>query len=144
VNHHNAASFGAGALFSLGLALSGMLKPGKVIAFLDVAGGHWDPSLALVMGGAIAVAMPFFMLAARRPRPLFDGQFHPPTRTRIDAPLRAGAVLFGAGWGLSGYCPGPALLSVFTFAPAALVFVATMLLGMALHDRYPRTAGLTP
>ncbi|MFN7726339.1 MAG: DUF6691 family protein [Rubrivivax sp.] len=125
----------SGLLFGLGLIAGGMTDPLKVKAFLDLFGA-WDPSLALVMGGAIAVGV--FAFAAGKRRSLsFSG--HPiewPTNTTIDARLLLGGVLFGAGWGLGGFCPGPALVALGSgFAPAG-VFVAAMLAGMALHDRF--------
>ncbi len=121
----------AGLIFGLGLCLSGMADPAKVLNFLDVA-GTWDPSLAFVMAGAIVVALPGFRLLHRRQAPLFAERFHWPKRSPIDARLVAGAAVFGMGWGLSGFCPGPAILSVPPAAPGALVFVAAMLVGFAL------------
>lgn len=129
---HNLAAFACGLLFVLGLGISGMTDPQKVLAFLDVT-GKFDPSLMAVMGGAVAVSLIGFRLVLRRTRPAFSARFHLPRQTRIDAPLVVGAVLFGVGWGLSGYCPGPALASVVTLTPSALVFVASMLVGMAVH-----------
>lgn len=125
-----AAAFGAGLLFALGLGLSGMTRPEKVVGFLDVTRA-WDPSLACVMGGAVLVALVGFRLALARGAPRFDQRFHLPTQRAIDARLVAGAAIFGVGWGLSGYCPGPALMSLVTGAPAVLVFVAAMLAGVA-------------
>ena len=120
-----------GAIFGAGLLLSGMTQPAKVIGFLDV-GGHWDASLAFVMMGAIAVHALAYRAIVRRPRPLLDRRFHLPAKARIDARLLGGAALFGVGWGLAGYCPGPALVAAGALATPALVFVATMALGMAL------------
>ena len=111
-----------GLTFGIGLCLSGMTLPSKVIGFLDV-GGAWDPSLAFVMGGAIAVGLVLFRLA--RPR------LAPPS-SRIDRDLVAGSVLFGVGWGLVGYCPGPALVALASLEPKALVFVAAMIAGTCL------------
>ena len=127
-----AASLVAGLLFGLGLALAGMTLPSKVLGFLDVT-GDWDPSLALVMGGAIAVHATLQRLIRRRERPLFDARFHLPTRTDIDRRLVVGAALFGVGWGLVGLCPGPALVTAATGAPWALVFVVAMAAGMLLQ-----------
>jgi uncharacterized protein len=128
----NFAALLAGLVFGLGLAVSRMVDPAKVLAFLDVA-GRWDPSLALVMAGALGVALVGYRLAFKRPMPLFDDGFRLPTKRDIDARLVAGAALFGVGWGLVGFCPGPALASLaYGQLPSAL-FVAAMLLGMALY-----------
>jgi uncharacterized protein len=129
------AAAAAGALFALGLVISGMTDPAKVIGFLDV-GGAWDPALAFVMGAALAVYAPVAWLAKQRRHPVFDTRFHLPQDSRIDRRLLAGAAIFGVGWGLSGYCPGPALVSV-TSGTGALGFVAAMVLGMALARLLP-------
>lgn len=130
----SASAWLAGALFGLGLAVSGMTQPAKVIAFLDV-GGHWDPSLAFVMLGAVGVyAAAYHGLAVKMPRPLWGPRFGIPTLTAIDLPLLAGAAIFGIGWGLGGFCPGPALVAFGADASAALWFVPAMLLGMLLHQ----------
>lgn len=121
-------ALGAGVLFGLGLAVSQMVNPAKVMDFLDVA-GNWDPSLALVMGGAVAVTLIAFRLAGRRGRPAFDARFFTPEKTRIDLPLVAGSAVFGIGWGLAGYCPGPGLASLSVGNVEALVFVAAMVAG---------------
>jgi uncharacterized protein len=126
------AALGCGAVFGLGLAISGMMNPAKVIGFLDVA-GSWDPTLALVMGGALLVAIPAYRMILARRRPVLADGFSLPTRTRLDAPLILGSALFGVGWGLVGFCPGPAVAAVVTGLPAVLGFVAAMLAGMALH-----------
>lgn len=131
----NVLAFAAGAIFAVGLAISGMVLPEKVIGFLD-AFGTWDPSLAFVMIGAIGVHATVRMFIARRGRPLFDDHFHLPTRTRIDGALVLGAATFGVGWGLSGYCPGPALLSLASGAVAPVIFVAAMAVGMVLANRF--------
>ena len=115
-----------GVLFGIGLLISGMTDPGKVTGFLDVTGA-WDPSLAFVMAGAIAVHAPFVWLARQRKAPLLGGVFHWPALHTIDPALIAGAAIFGVGWGISGYCPGPALVSVGTGATSTLVFVGAML-----------------
>jgi len=116
----------AGLLFGVGLILSGMIDPAKVQNFLDIAGA-WDPSLAFVMAGAIGVAAPGFWLVRKRPAPLANAQFHvPPADAPIDRRLLIGAGVFGIGWGLAGFCPGPALASLSLGAPATLVFVAAM------------------
>jgi uncharacterized membrane protein YedE/YeeE len=126
-------AFASGAVFSAGLSLSGMTKPTKVLAFLDVA-GSWDPSLAFVMVGAIAVAALAFRASARRVSPTLDSELRIPSpRARIDAKLLAGAALFGVGWGLSGLCPGPAVVSLASGQVGAFVFVTSMIAGMAIH-----------
>ena len=130
-------AFGVGLLFAVGLAIGGMTDPLKVISFLDVA-GRWDPSLAFVMGGAIAVYAPLFGLTRRREAPLFDEMFHLPTRRDIDPRLVTGAALFGVGWGLGGFCPGPALVSLMSFDVTAPVFVVSMLAGMGAHEMWQR------
>lgn len=121
----------AGALFALGLVVSGMTVPARVTSFLDL-GGSWDPTLAFVMAGAILVHAPIVRLVRVRKSPLFDTRFHWPTQARVDRSLVLGAALFGIGWGLSGYCPGPAIVGAIAGAPATLVFLASMLLGIAI------------
>ncbi len=123
----------SGVLFGLGLILSGMTDPSKVIGFLDLA-GSWDPSLALVMGGAIAVGLVAFQLARQRKRSLLGEPMQLPSGTRIDQRLVIGALLFGVGWGLAGYCPGPALASVATGASEPIIFVLAMFAGMVLVE----------
>jgi uncharacterized membrane protein YedE/YeeE len=122
----------AGVLFGAGLAVSGMMNPAKVLNFLDLA-GSWDPSLALVMGAALAVAAPAFRVAVRREHPLVAPRFEIPKSRRVDAPLLSGAALFGLGWGLVGLCPGPAVAVLTTGMPEALLFFAALMGGMALH-----------
>jgi uncharacterized membrane protein YedE/YeeE len=126
------AALGCGFIFGLGLAISGMMNPAKVIGFLDVA-GNWDPTLAFVMGGALLVAVPAYRLILGRGHPALAGAFSLPAKTRLDAPLVLGSALFGVGWGLVGFCPGPAVAAVVTGLPAVLGFVAAMVAGMALH-----------
>jgi uncharacterized membrane protein YedE/YeeE len=121
----------AGLLFGLGLIVSGMIDPARVLGFLDAA-GDWNPSLACVMGGAVGVAWVGFALAKSRPAPLCAEAFSPPARTRIDASLIAGAILFGIGWGLAGFCPGPALVGLSLGLPKAWLFCAAMVAGMAV------------
>ncbi|MEQ8440390.1 MAG: YeeE/YedE family protein [Alphaproteobacteria bacterium] len=121
----------AGILFGAGLALSGMMNPAKVIGFLDIT-GNWDPSLAFVMGGALAVMAVGYQIARRRQRPALDESFHYPTSTAVDRRLVAGAALFGVGWGISGLCPGPALAGLMTGTPEILTFVGAMAVGMVL------------
>jgi hypothetical protein len=124
----NVSAFLCGAVFALGLGLSGMTQPSKVIGFLDVA-GRWDPSLAFVMLGAIGVHFVFVRIAKRRAAPRFAAGFVWPTAKSVDAPLIVGALIFGVGWGMAGYCPGPALVSLASFAPSVVVFVAAMAVG---------------
>ena len=128
-----AVEFAVGLLFGWGLILAGMTDPGKVIGFLDLAGA-WDPSLAFVMGGAIAVGFFAFALAKKRTTNLFGGALHLPTSRDIDRPLVIGALLFGAGWGLAGFCPGPGIVSMAAGEFKALVFVAAMVAGMAVFE----------
>lgn len=127
-----ASAFIAGLVFGVGLILSGMTDPGKVIGFLDVA-GSWDPSLAFVMGGAILVGVFAFALAQRRARSFLGGAMHLPRNRDIDLRLVAGSVLFGIGWGLAGFCPGPALVSFGSGVDQAAIFVAAMLAGMVFY-----------
>lgn len=124
----------AGALFGFGLSLSGMVNPARVIGFLDVASGHWDPSLAFVLGGALLVALPGAAIQRRLARPALDDCFHLPTNTVIDRPLVLGAAIFGAGWGLAGFCPGPAVASLSVGLVPSFIFAAAMVAGMMLHD----------
>lgn len=120
----------SGLIFGLGLIISGMANPAKVLNFLDVF-GTWDPSLAFVMGGAIAVTAPGFALLFRsRQTPLFDSTFRVPTRNDLEPKLLTGAAIFGVGWGLGGFCPGPALTALPVAASGTLIFVPFMLVGM--------------
>jgi hypothetical protein len=123
----------AGLVFGLGLILSGMTNPAKVIGFLDLA-GNWDPSLALVMAGAIAAAFLPFRLAKGRPAALLGGPIRLPTATVIDRRLVLGSLAFGIGWGLAGYCPGPALASLLSGGIKPVIFVVSMLAGMAVFE----------
>ena len=132
-NLQRASEFAVGLLFGWGLMLAGMTDPGKVIGFLDLAGA-WDPSLAFVMGGAIAVGFFAFALAKKRTTNLFGGALHLPTSRDIDRPLEIGALLFGAGWGLAGFCPGPGIASMAAGEFKGLVFVAAMVAGMAVFE----------
>jgi uncharacterized protein len=125
------ANLVAGVVFGLGLVISGLANPAKVLNFLDLAGA-WDPSLAFVMAGAVLTAALGYRVVLARPAPAFDSRFHLPTATAIDRRMLAGAAMFGVGWGLSGYCPGPAITALPLLNPATLVFVAAMLLGMWL------------
>ena len=138
-NHiYRITEFIVGLLFGLGLMFSGMTDPGKVIGFLDLFGA-WDPSLALVMGGAILVGFFAFTVAKKRTTTFLGGVLRFPTNVDIDKKLVVGSVLFGAGWGLAGFCPGPAMVSMADGQPKALVFVLAMLVGMLgfeLMDRF--------
>ena len=133
-------AFLSGLVFAIGLGISGMTDPAKVKSFLDVTGA-WDPSLAFVMVGAIAVHVVFAQIARRRAKPMFAEAFLLPVKTRIDARLVGGSALFGFGWGAAGFCPGPALVVLVGLSPAAVVFVAAMLLGIALVEWAPRLNG---
>jgi uncharacterized protein len=127
-----AAALGAGVMFGAGLVVSQMIDPGKVLAFLDFA-GKWDPSLALVMAGALAVAVPGFWLSQARGAPARGGRFDAPANPGIDRRLLAGAALFGVGWGLVGFCPGPAIASLAFGRWESLVFVLAMLAGAWIY-----------
>ena len=122
----------SGALFGLGLTISGMVNPQKVIGFLDVA-GNWDPTLAVVMGGALLVAIPGLRLIFKRSRPVLEDEFEVPTKKELDAKLLGGSALFGVGWGLSGLCPGPAMTALVSGLAPVFAFVAAMIAGMALY-----------
>jgi uncharacterized membrane protein YedE/YeeE len=133
------AALAAGILFGLGLALAQMIDPLKVLAFLDVS-GRWDPSLMFVMGGAVLVAGVGFRLVLRRPRPLLDGRFRLPAELPLDRRLMAGAAIFGVGWGLAGYCPGPAIATLGLGNPESWWFVPAMLVGAGLERWQSRRA----
>lgn len=135
-----AAAFACGLAFALGLGLGGMTQPSKVVGFLDITGA-WDPSLAFVMGGALGTHALLRRWIAARPAPLLGASFALPTRTDIDGRLLGGAAIFGVGWGLAGFCPGPAIVAAAGGASAAMVFVPAMLAGMALHRWLERRAG---
>ena len=124
----------AGLVFGLGLVVSGMANPAKVLNFLDLA-GSWDPSLAFVMGGAVMVTFIGYRLAWRREAPLLMDRFDVPSAAAIDPRLVAGAAIFGVGWGIGGFCPGPALTSITLAAPGTLVFVPAMLAGLWIGTR---------
>jgi uncharacterized protein len=132
-------AFASGALFALGLGLGGMTQPAKVLAFLDVS-GRWDPSLAFVLAGAIAIHALAVRVARRWPAPLLEERFHLPTKTAIDRRLVGGAALFGLGWGLAGYCPGPAITSAASGSASAAIVVAAMIVGMMLERLYESAA----
>jgi uncharacterized protein len=127
----------AGLIFGLGLIVSGMANPAKVLGFLDLA-GHWDPSLALVMGGAITVGFFAFLVARKRSRSLLGAEMNLPRAGPVDRRLVAGSVLFGMGWGLAGFCPGPALVGLGMGETKAAVFVLAMLAGMAFFELLER------
>jgi len=129
------SEFLAGLIFGLGLLVSGMTDPSKVLGFLDVA-GSWDPSLMFVMGGGVGVAMVGFYIAQKRNTTLFGGVLHWPEIKHIDPSLVMGSLLFGIGWGLAGFCPGPALVSMAAGQDKAVVFVLAMLAGMAIFDAW--------
>ena len=133
------AAFLSGLVFGLGLILSGMANPAKVLGFLDLAGA-WDPSLALVMGGAIAAAVAPFAWARKRQKSLLGAPMQLPTSTRLDRRLVLGSLVFGVGWGLAGFCPGPALVGLGMGVPQASVFVLAMLTGMGLFELLERRA----
>lgn len=140
-----------GFVFGLGLAISGMTDTARVLGFLDVLaipGGTWDPTLAIVMAAALIVSIPGLMLARRRGRPLLADVAVWPTKTAVDLALLGGAALFGAGWGLVGLCPGPAIANLATASPAVVLFVVAMVVGMAAHDVWrrarTRVAAATP
>ena len=122
----------AGALFGLGLAVSGMVSPAKIIGFLDFA-GEWDPTLAFVMGGALLVTIPAFRLILRRPRPVLADEFDLPTKEEVDSRLLTGSAIFGIGWGLAGFCPGPAVTALASGLTLVFAFVAAMVAGMAVY-----------
>ena len=131
------ASLAAGLVFGWGLALGGMTNPNKVLGFLDVTGA-WDPSLLLVLAGAVAVAFVGFRIVLRRPQSLFGQQFQLPLRQAIDLPLVTGAAIFGVGWGISGYCPGPAIALLASPGREVWIFLPAMLFGMLLHQLLER------
>ena len=128
------AALASGIVFGVGLSLSGMLNPAKVQAFLDIF-GTWDPSLAFVLGGAVVVAFIGVQVMKRMRHPAFDDSFHVPTNRQIDPPLIIGSALFGLGWGIGGFCPGPAIASLSIGLPQTVLFVIAMLVGMTFHDR---------
>jgi uncharacterized protein len=127
------SEFAVGLVFGLGLIVAGMTDPAKVIGFLDLAGA-WDPSLGFVMGGAILVGLVAFTVARKRTQTFLGEALHLPTRRDIDRRLVLGSLTFGAGWGLAGFCPGPALVTMAAGHPKAILFVAAMLVGMGLFE----------
>lgn len=134
---HALSAFATGLVFGIGLVISGMTDPGKVIGFLDLAGA-WDPSLALVMGGAIGVGFFAFRLAARRASSVLGDPMLLPTARNIDKRLIIGSMLFGIGWGIAGYCPGPALVSLASGEIKPVMFVLAMIVGMLIYEALAR------
>jgi uncharacterized membrane protein YedE/YeeE len=128
------AALVSGLIFGFGLSLSGMLDPARVRGFLDIT-GDWDPSLAFVLGGAVIVATIGYRVSRFVGRPLLDDRFFLPAKTAIDRPLIVGSAIFGVGWGLAGFCPGPAVASLALGLAPTVLFVIAMLAGMILHDR---------
>lgn len=129
-----------GIIFGLGLAISGMISPAKIIGFLDITGA-WDPSLAFVMGGAVMVTVVAFHFILKRPKPILADLFRIPTRRDIDKHLLAGAAIFGVGWGIAGFCPGPAISSLALLDPKIAIFVVAMLAGslVAKHNLFTQS-----
>jgi uncharacterized membrane protein YedE/YeeE len=125
------SAFFCGWLFAIGLGIAGMTQPAKIIGFLNVA-GSWNSSLLFVMGGAVTLGLVSFPLVLRRRSPILGENFMLPEKSAIDSRLLSGAVLFGVGWGLSGYCPGPALVSLVTGNPSVIVFVLSMFVGLGI------------
>ncbi len=130
---HTLSAFLTGVLFGVGLIVSGMTDPSKVIGFLDLTGA-WDPSLGLVMGGAVVVGVVAFRVAGKRTVAFLGGAMHVPVAQQIDRRLILGSLAFGVGWGLAGFCPGPAVVAFGAGYDKAVVFVIAMLAGMALHE----------
>ncbi len=124
-----------GILFGIGLSISQMVNPEKVLAFLDIV-GNWDPSLALVMGGAVGVTLLTFRRVLRLPKPLFASRFEVPGTDGIDAQLLTGAAIFGVGWGISGYCPGPAIASLTFGSAEPAIFIVAFIIGNAIAIRW--------
>ena len=140
---NRAIEFVVGLLFAWGLLLSGMTDPGKVQGFLDLF-GLWDPSLAFVMGGAIAVGFFAFALAKKRTTTFVGGAMRLPGARDVDKPLVVGSLMFGVGWGIAGFCPGPGIVSMATGQPKAAVFVAAMILGMWAYQLLDRVGSRLP
>ena len=136
----NIFSLICGFLFGLGLAISEMVNPAKVLGFLDVT-GNWDPSLIFVMAAGLAVTMLAFRFILKQPRPLFESQFHLPSQSKtIDRQLITGAAIFGIGWGLVGYCPGPAIASLAYGQTETVIFLVAMMAGLYVSRRFRRSA----
>lgn len=128
------SAFAAGVLFGLGLIVSEMVNPRRVQGFLDIS-GNWDPTLVFVMAGALLMTGIGYRWVLRRSKPLFEASFSVPSNRMIDLRLIVGAILFGVGWGLSGLCPGPAIVGVTTFNPGVVIFIAAMIVGMKLFEK---------
>jgi uncharacterized protein len=131
------AAFISGLVFGVGLIVSGLVNPAKVLGFLDIT-GRWDPSLALVMAGAVAVGAVAFLIADQRTESLLHAQMRLPATQQVDARLVIGSLIFGVGWGLAGFCPGPALVALGTGLPKAVIFAVSMLAGMAIFELLER------
>ena len=131
------SAFISGMIFGFGLSLAEMVNPARVIGFLDFA-GHWDPTLLTVMIGALVVTIPAFPLILRRSKPVLTEEFVLPTKTNIDRPLILGAMIFGIGWGIAGFCPGPALAALVSGQPAVILFVISMIAGQWFAARIER------
>jgi uncharacterized membrane protein YedE/YeeE len=134
IHSHKIVAFLAGFLLSLGIAVSGMINPSKILAFLDVA-GNWDPSLLVVLGAAVGVTLITFRFVLRLPKPLFGPNFVLPTLTKADRPLIVGQILFGVGWGVVGYCPGPVFSSLALGYAEPLIVTAAMIGGALLYKQ---------
>jgi len=128
---HNIAALVAGLLFGLGLGISQMIDPQRVLGFLDIAGA-WDPSLMFVLGGAVGVTIVAFRFVLRRSHPLFDASFHLPAKKEIDRRLVVGAAIFGVGWGMAGYCPGPGIAALVLGSLNPVLFIAAFIIGSTL------------
>lgn len=134
------AAFLSGAIFGLGIIFSGMANPAKVVNFFDIS-GHWDPSLAFVMGGALAVTAIGYRLIFRHGKPLLDTAFRLPTKSDLDLRLLAGAVIFGIGWGIAGFCPGAAIPTLSTGIPEVFVFTVALIVGILLTKWLSKAGG---
>ena len=132
---NNISGLLAGIVFGAGLVTAGMTDPAKVLAFLTL-NQHWDPSLIFVLGAAVVVAAVGYRLVGLRASPLFDDEFHAPTSTLIDRRLLGGAAVFGLGWGIAGFCPGPALVGLMTLDPRAAVFLVAFVAGLLIYERW--------
>ncbi|MGI9363800.1 MAG: DUF6691 family protein [Rhizobiaceae bacterium] len=132
------AGFAAGLIFGIGLVISGMSDPAKVLNFLDIF-GTWDPSLAFVMGGAVVFTFIGYQVVLKRPAPVLSDAFHLPQKTDIDGQLLSGAALFGVGWGLGGFCPGPAITALPLMSTGILAFFPAMIIGMWVARVAPKS-----